>query len=714
MFSQQKITKESTKILDMDSISEDRIVYSLAPGNIKFVDIQTKKTSVNIKTGRTKETLTLYCINHTKTLLAYLKDDYIYVVKTMLKRGTLSPSLDVLNKIKLTMVPTYLTFSPNAQYLFIGSEKNRVYQYKYSESQLLASFEELDSFKKRTSGITCIKFDDSQMFIAGNRGDLVSVNIYSKVVQKLFFNESIDIHDLLTLGNNRVISAHSNGELRYIQSDKHNVYTKIDTLFTKINNIVLMENKKYLLVCGREPYISLIDLEHKKNIMSKYLTFEDEVKQMILLSPYTLVVLLADNTIMRVNLPRPKQLESLIMHGSLDEAYSIVKKDPRLYTSKEYLNLETQYQEMLTRAIAEIPEQNRVYAEQTLSFFEDVSSKKKEITAVFKAFDNYKKFQDLFFAKEYSMAYNLVAMYPALESTREYRRLELDFKKTLQEAKDYLLNRQYTEAQGLLKKYMLAKPKQAILKLFLNKSHLFLEYLDVLKSKDIEKIQEIAQSNPVFAQYLKYLNIDVQNNAMKNILAILEINIETGKLLQAKKIVYDLDTLKGLDALEKYKEKIVCTGQLYFLSDAKNYLESYKLLDKYEFLQESDLGYKLERYWKSIIIKLENYAYKGDIKKVSALVKKYKTLEKRKEKLYEVLEVSYRIHITALKLEQAYEKLKNVSLNYLKIYGNNQYIEKVIRGLHTNSSYKIEIKEGLEVKEKKLFQKINLFGDKKK
>jgi len=474
--------------------------------------------------------------------------------------------------------------------------------------------------------------------------------------------------ELIVLSPNRAILSYANGEIRYVDTSKMNVYKKIETLFTRINHIILIQNDKYMLVCGREPYISLIDLTREKNIMNKYITFDSEVKSMALVSEYELVVVLVDNKIVHISLPTPKQLDSLIMHGSFDAAYELVKKDPLLLVSKEYKNLENRYQEMLKRAIVEISQQNKAFAIQTLSFFEDVQVKKREIELVFKAFDNYKKLQELYFAKEYSKAYNLVAMYPGLESTREYKHMESEFKKNLQEATGYLKYQKYEQAQILLKKYILAKPKQGIIKLYLTKSHLFLDYLDLLKSKNISQIQALAQTNKVFAQCLKYLNIDVTDNVMKNNLAILDAFINRGKLLQAKKIIYDLDTNEGWAPLFPYKERVLCIGQLYALYEKKDYLKCYHLLDKYDFLSANDLVIRLEQFWKKMIQKVEQYAYEGNIKKVSSFVNKYKELQKREVKLKELLALSHSIDLqnkasdvvltSANKKENLFKKLK--------------------------------------------------------
>jgi len=641
VFTQKIIKSDKKEVFYMEKISHEKIAYSdnLA---IKIVNFESKKeTIVNLKISLQKGIAPLFSFNVDKSLIAFINKECIYIAKTTLLKSGNIKYLDILTKITFIEKPTVLKFSPDSRYLFVGNSENIVHQYHCKHSEILGEFALLTEYKKRTTGISALSFFDTELYIAGNRGDMVKVDIFSKISKKLFCNESVDITDVLLLSKNIAIATHANGELRYIDTKKMNVYKKIETLFTKINQVVLMHNEKYMLVCGREPYISLIDIQQQKNIVNKYISLEDEVKQMTLVSEYVLIVLLANNNIVRIDLPTPKQLKSLIVHGAFDEAYALVQKDPILLESQEYIHLEKKYQNMLERTIKEIPKQNKMYAMQTLSFFKNVNSKKKEINLLFKAFDNYKKFQDLFYEKEYARAYNLAGMYPALKSTREYKQMESEFKKDLQKASEYLKHCKYEQAQISLKKYMLVKEKQTIIKLFLNKSHIFVKHLNFLRGKEVSQMQALAQANEDFAECLKYLNIDTSNNLMTKNLVILDECINKGRLLQAKKIVHDLDTETTLEILSSYKEKILYMDQLYAMYEKKNYLACYNLLDSNDLLDRSDIVIQLDLFWKKMILKVEKYAYKGNVEIVSNFVNKYKSLYKREAKLQELLQLAY-------------------------------------------------------------------------
>ena len=634
MFEKTIIRSDEVGVSSIKTIGDNTIVYSTQANELKFLNIDNIKTSIIIKTSKQNRAL-LFCFSPEKRKLAYVDNGVIIILDTILKdNASRQRQAKRLNKIELSCMITAISFDTSGRYLFVGTQDNIVYQYKFNSDVLLSTYELFQTFKKRTKGITALEFNKSTMAVSGNRGDLFVVDIYTKISQKVFINESTTINDIKFIDDNTIITAHENGDSRIANINKFNEYKKLDIPLTKIKQTLFLANKDYMLVCGNEDYISLIDVKNQKNIRSSYLSFEHEVKAMVLASDFVLVVVLVDNSLVRVNLPTPKQLESLILHGALDQAYELVRKEPQLLHSQEYKNLENMYQNILERVAQEIPQNNKKFAIQTVDFFKDVLVKKNEIMLVLEAFDRYEKFQDMVIQRDYVPAYNLIERYPILKKTREYKFMESKFRKEMTQAQEMLIKGNKDGAYVQLGTYIRIKSKHNIVKLFLNHGKEFLPYLDLLRSKDIEGIQEAMKIDKHFSKYVQYLGIDLKiRDIRKEKIEMITNLIDSEEFEEASKVLEDLKEHVDIKIFNELKIQLQDGEKLYSLYHKKEFAECYNFMDTHQTVAQAKITKILEAYWMKLMIKTEDYCIEGDIKNLEKIVLKYQTLQARKSKL---------------------------------------------------------------------------------
>lgn len=634
MFEKTIIRSDEVGVSSIKTIGDNTIVYSTQANELKFLNIDNIKTSIIIKTSKQNRAL-LFCFSPEKRKLAYVDNGVIIILDTILKdNASRQRQAKRLNKIELSCMITAISFDTSGRYLFVGTQDNIVYQYKFNSDVLLSTYELFQTFKKRTKGITALEFNKSTMAVSGNRGDLFVVDIYTKISQKVFINESTTINDIKFIDDNTIITAHENGDSRIANINKFNEYKKLDIPLTKIKQTLFLANKDYMLVCGNEDYISLIDVKNQKNIRSSYLSFEHEVKAMVLASDFVLVVVLVDNSLVRVNLPTPKQLESLILHGALDQAYELVRKEPQLLHSQEYKNLENMYQNILERVAQEIPQNNKKFAIQTVDFFKDVLVKKNEIMLVLEAFDRYEKFQDMVIQRDYVPAYNLIERYPILKKTREYKFMESKFRKEMTQAQEMLIKGNKDGAYVQLGTYIRIKSKHNIVKLFLNHGEEFLPYLDLLRSKDIEGIQEAMKIDKHFSKYVQYLGIDLKiRDIRKEKIEMITNLIDSEEFEEASKVLEDLKEHVDIKIFNELKIQLQDGEKLYSLYHKKEFAECYNFMDTHQTVAQAKITKILEAYWMKLMIKTEDYCIEGDIKNLEKIVLKYQTLQARKSKL---------------------------------------------------------------------------------
>lgn len=634
MFEQIIIRSNETGISCVKTISEETLVYSTQTNELKFLNVDTLKTSIVIRTSNNNQAL-LFCFSEDKRKLAYVDNNVVIILDTLLKETkTQHREAKRLNKIELSSHITIVSFDASGRYIFIGTLDNKVHQYKYNSNVVLSTYELFQTYKKRTKGITALEFNNSNMAVSGNRGDLFAVNIYTKISKKIFINESTTINDIKFIDDTKVITSHENGDSRITAINKLNEYTKLDTSFTKIKQTLFLNNKDYMLVCGNEDYISLINVKNQKNIRSNYLSFEHEVKSMVLVSEFVLVVVLIDDTLMRVNLPSPKQLESLILHGAFDQAYELTRKDPQLLYTHEYKNLEQTYQNILDRVAEEIPLGNKEFAIQTVDFFKDIHVKKQEILLVLEAFDRYEKFKNMVIQRDYVPAYSLVDRYPILKKTREYKFMESKFREQMSQAQELLMRGNTDGAYVQLSTYIRIKSKNSIVKLFLNHGESFLPYLDLLKKKDIEGLQEAVRIDKHFAKYVYSLGIDLKIRDIRTEKRVLvEKLIDNEEFEKVSELLEELKDYFDKKILTELKIKLKDGQDLYNFYQKKEFAACYNFMDTHKRVKNAKITKLLENYWKKLMIQTENFYIAEDTKNLQKIVLKYQTLEARKSKL---------------------------------------------------------------------------------
>ncbi len=633
MFGQTIIQSSQEGVTCVEAVSEETIAYTTLANELKLLHIETLKTTTVIRATK-HEKRVIFAFSKDRRKLAYIDGNTLMVVDTLLQNRSRQVVAKVLNRVHLPEEATLLCFDGSGRYIFVGTQENKVLQYTYNSDFLLSTYALFDTFKKRTKGITAIVFQDATMIVSGNRGDLSQVNIYTKRSQKIFVNESTTINDIEFIDEDTLITAHENGDSRIVNINKLNEYKKFDIPFTKIKQTLFLDNKEYMLVCGNEDYISLVNVKTQKNIRSNYLSFEHEVESMVLVSAFVLVVVLRDNSIVRVNLATPQQLESLILHGAFDQAYELVRKEPQLLHSNAYRKLEATYQNILNRVAEEIPSGNKEFALQTVDFFKDVHVKKKEILLVLEAFERYEQFQSLVIQRDYIPAYSLVERYPILKKTKEFRVMEAKFKEQMAQAQELLIHGNKEGAYVQLSTYIRVKSKNSIVKLFLNHGEGFLPYLDLLKKKDTEALQEAVRRDKHFAKYVDSLGIDLN---LRDIRAekrvFIEKLIDNESFEAAQEAIEEMQEHFSQKILQNLMEQLEDAKKLYRLYELKEFAECFNFIDTHESVKSAKITLLLEDYWRKLIIKTEIFCINNDVKNIKKIVEKYNNLTQRKAKM---------------------------------------------------------------------------------
>lgn len=584
-----------------------------------------------------------------------------------------------------------LTFDLESRYIIGATKTGRVLQYRYDGSSLLArlySFDE-QNIKSKETTVSSFAFYKNHMACGSNNGTVFTIDLHSRTNKIIFNNNNSRINSIIFLNSTDIVSADNKGNIYFNSLKNSKLIKKIETGFTKVKQIVLMPNPNFLMVVGDTNYISIYDIEIYKLLYNKYIEFDDIVKKLIVVDGFTLLASLNNNSLEKIKLPHPNELDSLIIKNSLDKAFLLVQQHPMLKDTKEYKNLEKAYENIYNQALEALINQNKNKAIRLTKIFKYTDSKKEEIRLLFQAFDNYARFKTLYIEKKYPLAYTMASKFPALQKTFQYTKMEEQWMQTFKNAQRQIAYGRYDNASALLNEYATVIQKRAIIKLVLKNNPNFLEFLKAIELKNFQKVEKIAKTNELFTKVPTYTGIkDEINLALKD----LQKDIDNSDIKSAIKKIAKLQNIDYITKeLSILKNDYNAIKKLHDAYDKNDFISCYEIYDKYPVLNRDELGILLQKQWSKIISKCEVFALKGNIKDIKATLGEFIHLKSRRDKIGDLFRVSFHSKTKGLIAQKKYKKAEAIIYSYIDIFGLDNEIISIMRIYENFSKTKLAI-----------------------
>ena len=624
-------------------------------------------------------------------LLAFASKDIISIVEIRTSKIIYSIKVDY-------EIVDILTFDTTSQYIIAGTKNGRVLQYKYDNSSLLSricSFPyqtKRERSKIKENFISAFAFYENKMACSGYGGAIFITDLYSKANNTIITRSRIRVDALCFLDKDTLISGNVDGVLQIMPLKEKKVSENINAPFINIKQIIVMPNPDFILVSSDANYLALINIKLYKVIDSQYLKFKNKVNKIALLNEEILLVALENSQLLKVELASISRLRSLITHNSLDEAFKLVTKEPMIKGTKEHIELEEKYQLYLKKAISALINNKKDLALQLIEMFRYLPSKKEEIRLIFKAFDEYDRFKALFLEQKYTLSYAMAAKFPALQHTKEYEKMEKRWKGTFAKAQKQMILNKNDEAKKTLSEYVTIVSKRPLINFILNDSKLFLDFLKAIEERDFKEIEELVKENDTFTQIPTYkaLNKEIEYN-----LDGAQENMRTGNVKVA------INYLKKLEKIPHLTQRVAklyyeCKNiqKLYSAYSKNNFRTCYEILDTHKCLNYTELGKLLEKNWSKQILKCEKYALKGEIKSIKNSLGDLLTLQTRKDKIGELLRVSFHSKITQLMQKKSFKNAESIIYSYIDIFGLDYEIDIIREQYEKVASTKLAIVQG--------------------
>ncbi len=475
----------------------------------------------------------------------------------------------------------------------------------------------------------------------------------------------------------KLASADKNGELIIWDFGQNKVIKRFEKLNSQITAIIPIFNENYILASTTLGKIALYDIKKMELLSTMYHNVDGVIIGMEYVKEKDILIIAKENgEIELFNLASSnKLLETLIDEGDYYNAHRLIDSDLLLQNSKQSDRLNIMWQICVKEAEEILSQGNLEKAKDILRPFMNVISKKLFIQNLFKNFNLIKQFETAVKNKKYPVAYSLANANPNFKEGAIYKLLEDDWNKTFNAVKLSIFKPNFEEiAKKALLPFRAVPEKALFIQMLINEKNSYGEFLKAMAKKEFKKVLELSIRYPFLKNTDEYQKID---KFMNKLLENSRNNLDSGKYQEAlKEAKYLLENGFFIEEAEDLSTK----AQVYLRFDkefeARNYQMIYKLVDKYQFLQERIEFVIVEERWMEAVYKAEKSALKPDIPTIKVIFEDFEEIKSKLPKMVTIIKSAYlkelelaikSRNITNMKLESAIKK-------FIELFGYSDVI----------------------------------------
>ncbi len=656
--------KARSSIIAFTILDDDTVALATAMHGAKIYSHQKCSAIKNLSIEFLGQNTTAVCFSKDSNLLAFANANIIYIINTQ-------------NKLLLQKIRTYegsieiIEFAPNSKYLITGTKDGRVMQYRYDGRSGLSR---LCSFGKETSRLTnnyvsAFAFYNELFACSGYGGSITILKINSLSLKYTIHSSALRINALCFFSKEILLSASVNGILQ-IHSLKHKkVLASISIPFENINAILIMPNPQFVMVSGDSHNLCILDVENSKLISRSYLTFNHNILGITLTKEKNLLVLLQSKEFFKVELPKIEHLKNFLLGGDLDGAYALIDLDPMLKDTREHKRVEVMYTKLYDQAIAALVNSNMKEARLLMRKFSTVKSKKDDISSIFKAFEFYPQFNNLYLEKKYSLAYALAEKNPPLKHTKQYKKMEDVFKEAYSFAQKQILLGRKDVAREILSVYITILSKKTMLHLILNQNEEFIQFLKAINEKNFQKLDKLIKKNETFSKIPSFVTLQ---KSIEVTLQIIQDYINNGDVQSAISTIKEYLHVPSIkEELQSLYKDAKLVQKLQISYNDNDFRSCYEVIDSSQNIDSLELSQLLEQHWAKLVGESEEYAFKGDFKGIKKSFGELISVKTRLEKIGDLLRLSFQTKIKALLAKRKFTNAQNIIYSYIDTFGTD-------------------------------------------
>ncbi|QCI28570.1 WD40 repeat domain-containing protein [Caminibacter pacificus] len=559
-------------------------------------------------------------------------------------------------------------FDNNDEYLITGGADGRAYMWSMNIGKMVSSL------PPHADYILSCGFSKNNMWAAtGSYDKLISItNVTSLNISYRKKSHRGAVTQIKFL-NQRMISGDKTGELIVWNYLKGQVLNRLPNVADMVIDFDWDENEDYLFVITKDKHVYLFDLNNYELITDKFIKL-GELPSSITYIPETnslWIGTLGGSIYIFDLLQDEKLLKATIAKKEYAKAYEIVKNNPLLKRTSHYKQLEEIWEKTFSAAqkLLEKGESNK--ARQLFAPFLEIPSKRGIIQNILSDFADFEKFKNAVINRRYPLAYSLATMHPAFKDTVYYKKMEEDWKKVFNKAREMIkMNARDEMIKEVLKPFRGVSEKTAHIQSLFNDKQLYDLFKSKLVSKQFEDFFTLLNRYPFLYDTPEY---EMAINYGKKLKEMAQKELREGNYKKAMLLAHTLEDFPDMKDVAKdiaQKAKIFSTFLNYLSQNDIDLIE--KTVYDYPFLEESEDYHKFKDDIKKRFAMAESFSVKGDIPGIKKALLPLKDSMVYKNRILQVLKAAYLNQLISDILK--YAKTKDTSLKAEIVKGIKNYI----------------------------------------
>lgn len=311
--------------------------------------------------------------------------------------------------------------------------------------------------------------------------------------------------------------------------------------------------------------------------------------------------------------------------------------------------------------------------------FKNIPSKNKIMQNVMLEYVDFEKFAMMARQGKLALAYGLANQHPMYKDSSLYRALEANWKKAFEMAQSYALDPKGEEkAKEILSPYRGISEKTKLIKELLTQGEVYKRFRVSVGQKDFRVAFELIKLNPFLKEFKDYENL---------------VKYADTLYIKSQKLIEDGDThsaiklLRVLEDFSDFSEEVrelilgIESRQKFFNAvEEEDMITAYNLLARFEVLQDTEDGKKIQEQWNSNLSKANAYAVDGNIIGVKKSLDPYMKISSKYTSLATVFGLCYMVQLEeAAKNKVSKTVLENGIKNYMLSFGLQDQIENFFK-----------------------------------
>ena len=568
-----------------------------------------------------------------------------------------------------------VSFDEEENYLLTGGMDGRAYMWSLKLGRML------NALPPHPDYILSGGFSKNSLWAATGSYDrlisitnIASINVsYRKKVHRGAVNK------IKFFNGNIMISGDKSGELIKWDFRKGKVLKRFENMADMVVDFVSDENQEFLFAITKEKRVYLYDFESGELIIQEFIKLS-EFPSVLAYNPNLnhLYVGCVDGSLYIYDLLKDEnELKNLINEKKYSKAYELIKKNPILKRTKEYKELENIWEKTLS-AIQKLLEKGDIEkAKYLFEPFKNESIKRNIFQSLLKDYAEFEKFKNAVINQKYPLAYSLARQYPIFKESAYYKKMENDFKKAFNKARELIKLGKADMAKEIFKPFRGVSEKVSLIQSLFNEKMLYDLLKKLIAKKEFKEFFNFVERYPFLVDTNEY------EMAMKYGEAFLNQAKESIKKGDYKEALRYTEILKNFPKYRQQAEEIENEAKnilnfLMFIAN-KDYDKVEEMIDRYPYLEKLDDYQNFMKEYKKLINEGERYAVVGDVEKIKHLFNDYVNYNLFKTFVYQLVKRAYLNQIMAYLKEKEIEKLIKGIKNYIKLFGFDNEIGDLMK-----------------------------------